>query len=138
MDWTAPLAVIGWMLVGCLGIGLVILALATVAAIRGMRRPERLKKYPYSEGNTIVLGPEVFASKDRKVLCWQGENYQLQRLRESRHVAEIRRDIHEALVMLSAPEADRVRGLISDLESQTRGCPHCTPPESCPVLGSTH
>lgn len=138
MDWTAPLAIIGWMLVGCLGVGLVVLALATVAAIQGMRRPERLKKYPYSEGSTIVLGPEVFASKDRKVLCWQGENYRLQRLRESRHVAEIRRDIHEALVMLSAPEADRVRGLISDLESQAQACPHCVPPESCPVLGSTH
>lgn len=37
------------------------------------------KEYPYEEGDTIVLGPEIFASKDRSVISWQGENYYLLR-----------------------------------------------------------
>jgi hypothetical protein len=32
-------------------------------------------KYPYEEGNVIVLGPEIFASNDRNVICWKGNNY---------------------------------------------------------------
>lgn len=76
MDWTAPLAVIGWLLVGCIGIGLVILALATVAAIQGVRAPGRVRPQPVQA---------------------------------------------ETLVRQVEPH-----------------CPHCTPPESCPVLGSTH
>lgn len=26
-------------------------------------------------GNVTVIGPECFASADRSVICWQGENY---------------------------------------------------------------
>lgn len=36
------------------------------------RRGER---YPYEEGDTIVLGPEVFVAADGSVLCWKGVNY---------------------------------------------------------------
>lgn len=33
------------------------------------------KTYPYEEGDTIVLGPEIFAAKDGSVLNWKGQNY---------------------------------------------------------------
>lgn len=33
------------------------------------------KTYPHEEGDTIVIGPECFATKDGSVLCWQGVNY---------------------------------------------------------------
>lgn len=33
--------------------------------------------YPYPDGDTVILGPQVFVSKDRKVISWQGENYYL-------------------------------------------------------------
>lgn len=36
-------------------------------------------EYPYEEGDTVVIGPGCFASRDRKVLSWQGENYVPQR-----------------------------------------------------------
>lgn len=32
-------------------------------------------KYPHPEGNTTVLGSEIFASSDGQVICWKGENY---------------------------------------------------------------
>lgn len=32
-------------------------------------------KYPYEEGDTIVLGPEIFVSADGSVICWKGTNY---------------------------------------------------------------
>jgi len=31
--------------------------------------------YPRLEGDTIVLGPEIFASTDEKVINWKGRNY---------------------------------------------------------------
>lgn len=34
-----------------------------------------MSKYPYSDGDQIVLGPEVFAQFDGSVICWKGENY---------------------------------------------------------------
>lgn len=63
------------------------------------------KLYPFQYGDLMVLGPEVFADKDGRIICWHGVNY----VRQS--------DVHEALVTLSAPEADRIRNLInSNLE----------------------
>ncbi len=38
------------------------------------------ERYPYNEGDVTVLGPEIFASKDGKVICWKGENYAPQEL----------------------------------------------------------
>jgi len=35
----------------------------------------RRRAYPYRDGEVTVLGPEVFASADGKVICWKGENY---------------------------------------------------------------
>lgn len=32
-------------------------------------------QYPKQDGDYIVLGPEVFATKDGNAVCWQGENY---------------------------------------------------------------
>ena len=32
-------------------------------------------EYPYQDGDTLVLGPEVFVSADRKTICWKGVNY---------------------------------------------------------------
>lgn len=31
--------------------------------------------YPYGSGDVLVLGPEVFVSEDRSVICYQGVNY---------------------------------------------------------------
>lgn len=33
------------------------------------------RQYPYQDGDTTVLGPEVFASADHKVISWRGANY---------------------------------------------------------------
>ena len=32
-------------------------------------------RYPYPDGETVVLGPEIFAAKDGSVICWKGVNY---------------------------------------------------------------
>lgn len=31
--------------------------------------------YPYEDGDTVVLGPQVFVAKDGTVLNWRGQNY---------------------------------------------------------------
>lgn len=36
---------------------------------------EVLPEYPYPDGDTIVLGPEAFASADGALICWRGGNY---------------------------------------------------------------
>src|SRR5215472_11170000 len=36
-----------------------------------------MTEYPYPEGNAVVLGPEVFAAGDGRVICWKGRNYYL-------------------------------------------------------------
>jgi hypothetical protein len=35
----------------------------------------RESKYPYREGDFIIIGPNCFSSADRAVICWMGENY---------------------------------------------------------------
>ena len=37
-------------------------------------RPEP-RQYPIQQGDVIILGPEIFATEDGRVICWQGENY---------------------------------------------------------------
>jgi len=32
-------------------------------------------RYPYDDGDVTVLGPEIFASSDGKVVSWRGENF---------------------------------------------------------------
>lgn len=32
-------------------------------------------KYPFEDGDVLVLGPEIFVSADRKMICWRGEHY---------------------------------------------------------------
>lgn len=32
-------------------------------------------RYPHADGDLTILGPEIFVSSDRKVICWKGENY---------------------------------------------------------------
>lgn len=34
-----------------------------------------MKEYPYEDGDTTVLGPQVFVSGDERVINWRGENY---------------------------------------------------------------
>jgi hypothetical protein len=36
------------------------------------------KHYPYRDGESVVLGPGVFASSDRTTINWQGANYVMQ------------------------------------------------------------
>ena len=35
----------------------------------------RVDRYPRAEGDTVVLGPEIFASADGETICWKGVNY---------------------------------------------------------------
>jgi hypothetical protein len=49
-----------------------VLADAAVAAYLAARNEPT---YPYQDGDTTVLGPEIFASSDGSVICWRGENY---------------------------------------------------------------
>lgn len=41
-----------------------------------------LQSVPREEGDTTVLGPEIFAAADGSVICWRGENYVRQALGE--------------------------------------------------------
>lgn len=38
----------------------------------GMQNPHI---YPYPDGDSIVLGPEIFAAKNGDVITWKGERY---------------------------------------------------------------
>lgn len=38
-------------------------------------RMEAAGAFPYKEGDSIVLGPEVFVTQDGSVLNWRGQNY---------------------------------------------------------------
>lgn len=33
------------------------------------------RRYPYREGETLVLGPEIFVTLDGSVIAWKGVNY---------------------------------------------------------------
>ncbi len=67
-------------------------------------------KYPYIEGDHIIIGPECFAAKDGSVLNWRGVNYtpQIEVLSE---VESLR--LHEILSRHNdnSPDARRARGL---------------------------
>lgn len=45
-----------------------------------MHRPEfkEGQRYPAELGDVILLGPEIFAAADGRVICWQGQNYTIQ------------------------------------------------------------
>lgn len=49
-------------------------ALIKYAATKHEDKPKS-DTYPYEEGDFIVIGPEAFSDKDRKVISWQGANY---------------------------------------------------------------
>lgn len=36
---------------------------------------EARQTYPLHMGDVTLLGPEIFASEDGRVICWQGQNY---------------------------------------------------------------
>lgn len=36
---------------------------------------EIMKRYPYKDGDVLVLGPEIFVNPDAEVICWRGENW---------------------------------------------------------------
>lgn len=46
-----------------------------VAAAERFGLKVRSSPYPRVEGDTIVLGPEIFVSADGEIICWRGENY---------------------------------------------------------------
>jgi len=60
------------------------------------------RELPAEEGDVTVLGPEVFASRDRSVISWRGENYVLQR-QPAAHAAAVAQAFHESYERL-APE----------------------------------
>jgi hypothetical protein len=41
----------------------------------GEEKGSEQRTYPYEEGDWKVLGPEIFASRDGRVISWKGENY---------------------------------------------------------------
>jgi hypothetical protein len=59
------------------------LASTIVTAIRDtiQAKHKATTRYPYHDGDNTVLGPEIFASKDRNVICWKGVNYERQQER---------------------------------------------------------
>lgn len=57
--------------------GVVAAAETFLAFLRGEEPPdiEDRTQYPFEDGDVIILGPEIFASKDGNVISWRGENY---------------------------------------------------------------
>lgn len=58
--------------------------LKPVAPPSAASRPAGLppvRPFPYRDGDTLVLGPEIFAALDGSVLCWRGTNYVRQETR---------------------------------------------------------
>lgn len=53
-----------------------------------MERYMGQKKYPYADGDTLVLGPGVFVSDDGMVINWKGKNYTPQENREERSLQD--------------------------------------------------
>jgi hypothetical protein len=47
-------------------------------AASARRAARRRAEYPHSDGDVLVLGPEIFVSSDGRVISWQGTNYVLQ------------------------------------------------------------
>jgi hypothetical protein len=45
------------------------------------------RQFPYQDGDTTVLGPEIFASNDGQVICWKGDNYVPQKRLQLAHQA---------------------------------------------------
>lgn len=42
------------------------------------RAAAKRREYPYSDGDVLVLGPEIFVSSDGRVISWGGTNYVIQ------------------------------------------------------------
>ncbi|MCI3246285.1 hypothetical protein [Streptomyces spinosisporus] len=38
----------------------------------------KARLYPRDDGDVTALGPEIFASKDGRTVCWKGVNYERQ------------------------------------------------------------
>lgn len=82
-----------------------------------------MDEYPYENGDVIVLGPQVFVSRDEAVLNWEGRNYVPQedpaerdRLRArvlelEAQVGEREQHLRDALKDMRA-ERDRLRAVV--------------------------
>jgi hypothetical protein len=72
-----------------------------------------MDEYPHENGDVIVLGPQVFVSRDEAVLNWKGRNYVSQAERDRlRAVVERALDVVRPMAD-SACDADVLR--IADL-----------------------
>lgn len=56
------------------------------------------KDYPYQDGDTIVLGPEIFASLDEKTVAWKGQNYEKQEAKSADPAPRPRLDVDISLL----------------------------------------
>jgi hypothetical protein len=66
--------------------------------------------YPYEEGDVIVLGPELIASRDGAVLCWKGRHY-VEHHPACRAVAEaFQVDADDVAQAISAPQTPDKEG----------------------------
>lgn len=57
-----------------------ILGCVIVTAIRDttLAKHKAGTRYPHTDGDVTVLGPEIFANSDGTVICWKGVNYERQ------------------------------------------------------------
>lgn len=56
--------------------------------------------YPHEDGEVIVLGPEVFAHRDERVISWKGRNYTPQSPLESL-VAKVKDELDDEMMCLA-------------------------------------
>ncbi|MFJ7990271.1 hypothetical protein [Streptomyces sp. NPDC096351] len=74
-------------------------------------------KHHYGEADSVLAALDTEA-RIRDAAC---QATPVEIAAADRLVAEARRDVHESLTFLAAPEADRVRALIADLETAVEG-----------------
>jgi hypothetical protein len=69
-------------------------------------------EYPYESGDVIVLGPDIFVSKDGKVISWKGENFVPQAAVKPLTLKDFKDG--EQVEVFSAKAGDFIPGFIQD------------------------
>ena len=83
--------------------------------------------YPHPDGDVTVLGPEIFASSDGKVICWKGENYVPQPDDTDLTEADIDRMMADGTPVQIAPAPapqlrDQIAAAMADLDCAKFNC----------------
>lgn len=65
----------------------------------------KAQSYPYPDGDTLVLGPEVFVANDQAVISWKGENFYTIEQASTLLTATVKGDLTKAVDAHMAAEA---------------------------------